>query len=170
MSQNSKHDLGRVGGGMSTELDPRMTTSWGRGRAGEAGALASSGTTSTTSTAPWAPRAAPSSWPSSWTRRRPCCTSQGPNSIEIFRLKFLATGWHICLLKTSHRIGSDSSGSWWAAAAVATYCPGRMTEYPKAESTGGFPRPLGPKAGDHIDKLHEFAVKKGRGKYNPNIL
>ena len=37
-------------------------------------------------------------------------------------------------LKTSHRLGFDCSGSWWAATA-ATYCPGRMEEHPKSKST-----------------------------------
>ena len=35
------------------------------------------------------------------------------------------TGWHIWLVKTSRWLCSESSGSWWAAA-VASYCPGRM--------------------------------------------
>ena len=36
-----------------------------------------------------------------------------------------------------HRLNSESSGSSWAAA-VATYCPGRMSELPNPKSMGGF--------------------------------
>ena len=52
------------------------------------------------------------------------------------------TGWHICLVKTSHWLISDTSGSWWAAT-VAASCPGRMAEHPKSKSMGCLSRPNG---------------------------
>ena len=65
------------------------------------------------------------------------------DSIWIDRTPEEFTGWPKWTWKTSCWLSSGTFGSCWAAT-VATYCPGRITEHPKFNSTGGFLRPLEP--------------------------